>query len=179
MGQASSGLTQYDMEELIAAAGGVFNQAEVEGLYKRFRSLDRGRKGYISGDEFLQIPELSINPIAQRVVRVFESVNFKDYIRLVAPFSQRATREAKLAAMFYVYDVDGDGLIGREDLALMLRQLAGSSLSEEELHALVDMSMKEAGHEAAKIGGLNQTLFNRALEGVDLKGMTVEMPHEW
>jgi hypothetical protein len=40
-------------------------EAEVEGLYKRFRALDRGRKGYISGDEFLQIPELSINPIAQ------------------------------------------------------------------------------------------------------------------
>ncbi len=34
-------------------------------MYKRFRALDRGRKGYISGDEFINIPELSINPIAQ------------------------------------------------------------------------------------------------------------------
>jgi serine/threonine-protein phosphatase 2B regulatory subunit len=27
--------------------------------------MDRGRKGYISGEEFISIPELSINPIAQ------------------------------------------------------------------------------------------------------------------
>lgn len=40
-------------------------QVEVESLYKRFRALDRGRKGYISGDEFHAIPELSINPICQ------------------------------------------------------------------------------------------------------------------
>ena len=53
------------------------NQAEIESLYKRVRSLDRGRKGYISADEFLAIPELSINPVAQRLVRLFECCNFK------------------------------------------------------------------------------------------------------
>jgi len=41
------------------------NQAELGGLYKRFRALDRGRKGYLSGEEFMLIPELSINPLAQ------------------------------------------------------------------------------------------------------------------
>lgn len=40
-------------------------QDEIGGLYKRFRALDRGRKGYLSGEEFLLIPELSINPLAQ------------------------------------------------------------------------------------------------------------------
>jgi serine/threonine-protein phosphatase 2B regulatory subunit len=69
MGQASSlGLTQHDVEEVMAYCDGAWNQEEIEGLYKRFRSLDRGRKGYISGDEFLDIPELSINPIASRLV---------------------------------------------------------------------------------------------------------------
>ncbi len=41
----------------------------MESLYKRFRSLDRGRKGYISAEELMGIPELSINPLAQRLVR--------------------------------------------------------------------------------------------------------------
>jgi Ca2+-binding EF-hand superfamily protein len=45
------------------------NQYEIESLYKRFRSLDRGRKGYISAEELMSIPELSINPLAQRLVR--------------------------------------------------------------------------------------------------------------
>ena len=46
------------------------NQYEVEALYNRFRALDKGRKGYITADEFLAIPELSINPLAQRLVRI-------------------------------------------------------------------------------------------------------------
>jgi hypothetical protein len=37
------------------------------------------------------------------------------------------------------------GLIGREDLSLMLRQLAGGTLSEEEVQTLVAMAMEEAG----------------------------------
>jgi hypothetical protein len=41
----------------------------VVALYKRFRSLDRSRKGYISAEELMSIPELSINPLAQRLVR--------------------------------------------------------------------------------------------------------------
>jgi Ca2+-binding EF-hand superfamily protein len=45
-------------------------QPEVESLYKRFRSLDRARKGYISAEELMSIPELSINPLAQRLVRL-------------------------------------------------------------------------------------------------------------
>ena len=74
------------------------SQGEIEALYQRFRSLDRGHKvdcgmllqrvycmhvtcscfqGYISAEEFMNIPELSINPLAQRLERIFESVNFK------------------------------------------------------------------------------------------------------
>lgn len=33
-------------------------------LYKRFRELDKGHKGYISSDELLNVPELSLNPLA-------------------------------------------------------------------------------------------------------------------
>ena len=75
------------------------SQGEIEALYHRFRALDRGHKvkpvnkhrrensqvdflerswqGYISAEEFMNIPELSINPLAQRLERVFESVNFR------------------------------------------------------------------------------------------------------
>ena len=33
------------------------NQEEIESLYGRFRILDRGRKGYLTGEELLNIPE--------------------------------------------------------------------------------------------------------------------------
>lgn len=162
-----------------AQACDAVTQVEIESLYKRFRTLDRGRKGYISGDEFLSIPELSINPIAQRIVRVFESVNFKDFIRLLAPFSGKAPRDLKLKGMFTVFDIDEDGLVGREDLAVMLRQLTGSHLSEEELHELVNKAMEEAGSVTLSKGGLDFTAFKQALDGVDLSNMVVEVPVEW
>lgn len=34
-------------------------------------------QGYISAEEFMNIPELSISPLAHRLERVFESVNFR------------------------------------------------------------------------------------------------------
>jgi serine/threonine-protein phosphatase 2B regulatory subunit len=85
------------------------SQREIESLYERFRTLDKGRKGYIHADELLGIPELSINPILSRLGRLFESVNFKEFVKLLAPFSARASRDDKLEAMFLIYDVDGDG----------------------------------------------------------------------
>lgn len=84
-------------------------QIQIEVLYRRFRSLDRARKGFISAEEFLGIPELSINPLAQRLVRMFESVNFREFVKVLSAFSPKASRADKIAFMFQVYDVDGDG----------------------------------------------------------------------
>jgi hypothetical protein len=40
--------------------------------------------GYISEDELLNIPELAISPLAPRVVQVFQNLNFKDFVRMLA-----------------------------------------------------------------------------------------------
>eukprot|EP00803_Ostreobium_quekettii_P008974 evm.model.scf_437EXC.11 EVM.evm.TU.scf_437EXC.11 scf_437EXC:66948-68756(-) len=110
MGQAMSyGLTQNDVEEVATYSGGVFTQAEIGSLYKRFRSLDRGRRGYVTAEELMNIPELSINPLCQRIIRFYEGVNFMEFCRMLAPFSERATHEMKVAAILEVFDVDGDG----------------------------------------------------------------------
>lgn len=42
-------------------------------------------------------------------VRLFESVNFLDFARLLAAFSDRCSYEEKVRFIFKVYDVDGDG----------------------------------------------------------------------
>jgi hypothetical protein len=42
-------------------------------------------------------------------VRSFESVNFLDFARLLAAFSDRASYDEKVRFIFRVYDVDGDG----------------------------------------------------------------------
>jgi hypothetical protein len=37
------------------------------------------------------------------------------------------------------------GLIGREDMGIMLRQLAGASLTDDDLAALIDTAMRVRG----------------------------------
>eukprot|EP00775_Hariotina_reticulata_P005948 gene5948-6187_t len=138
MGQAiSGGLTQRDVDDVIDSCNGAWSQPEVESLYKRFRSLDRGRKGYISAEELMGIPELSINPLAQRLVSKF-------------------------------------GLVTYDDMQIMLRQLAGSSISDDDINALVRRALQEAGSPE----GLSLKDFRSVLTPHDLVGMVVEVPTE-
>eukprot|EP00879_Flechtneria_rotunda_P006048 GHRR01006361.1.p1 GENE.GHRR01006361.1~~GHRR01006361.1.p1 ORF type:complete len:177 (+),score=40.60 GHRR01006361.1:232-762(+) len=175
MGQAiSGGLTQRDVDDVISNCNGAWTQPEVESLYKRFRSLDRGRKGYISTEELLGIPELSINPLAQRLARQFESVNFLDFARLLAAFSHRADYEDKVKLIFKGYDVDGDGLVTADDMQIMLRQLAGSSLTDDDISCLVRKALQEADSPQ----GLTLEAFKKVLKPQDLQGMVVEVPTE-
>lgn len=175
MGQAISvGLTQHDVDEVISRCNGAWTQPEVESLYKRFRSLDRARKGYISAEELMSIPELSINPLAQRLVRLFESVNFLDFAQFLAAFSDRASYEEKVKFIFWVYDVDGDGVVTFDDMQIMLRQLAGSTVSDEDINTLVKRALAEANAPQ----GLTLQKFKETLSAQELAGMVVEVPTE-
>ncbi len=68
-----------------------------------------GVQGFITSEEFLSIPELSINPLAKRLAFFFESINFKEFLGLLSAFSSKASRDEKLRFMFNVFDVDGKG----------------------------------------------------------------------
>ncbi|KAK9819212.1 hypothetical protein WJX74_006100 [Apatococcus lobatus] len=176
MGQVMSyGLTQTDVEELRTHSGGKFSQQEIEALYKRFRSLDRGRKGYISAEEFMNIPELSINPLSHRLERMCESINFKEFVGLLAAFSRNASREDKLKAIFAVYDIDGDGIVTADDLGLMLRHLAGSSLGEENITMIVQRAFEEGGVTGK---GFAFDDFAHALQGSPVQ-LQVDIPSDW
>jgi Ca2+-binding EF-hand superfamily protein len=91
----------------------------------------------------LNIPELAINPLAPRIVQLFVNVNFKEFCRLLSLLSKNANEKSKISFMFRVYDVDADGIVSRNDLEIILRQLVGSTLSEEKIDALVQKAMNE------------------------------------
>ena len=52
----------------------------------------------------------------------------QDFVYLLSAFSVRAAVEDKVNLIFMMYDSDGDGLVSTDDMELMLRQLAGSTL---------------------------------------------------
>ena len=120
------------------------------------------------------IPELSINPLSQRLVALFENTNFQDFVRKVSLFSDKAPFEEKLRFMFTVWDVDGDGRISQEDLEHVLRQRAGSSLNEGELRAVAQRVLREAGVEAG--GGMGLQNFREVFNGDGLSGMRIDPP---
>lgn len=38
------------------------------------------RQGFITAEEVLSIPELSINPLAKRLAYMYDSINFKEFL---------------------------------------------------------------------------------------------------
>ncbi|KAG6519550.1 hypothetical protein ZIOFF_023044 [Zingiber officinale] len=132
MGNASAMLTQYDIEEVQDHCNYLFSQQEIVALYSRFCQLDRTAKGFISSDEFLSIPEFSLNPLSQRLLKMVDGLNFKDFVAFLSAFSPQATTQQKIEFIFKVYDADGKGRVTFKDLLEVLRDLTGSFMSEEQ-----------------------------------------------
>ncbi|GAB4820563.1 hypothetical protein N2152v2_007609 [Parachlorella kessleri] len=196
MGQAASyGLTQYDVDELIAYTNGACESSFAQ-RFLRFlqetgtatrlrgnlgmnliRSLQspKQKSGFITSEEFLSIPELSINPLSKRLAFFFESINFKEFLGLLTAFSSKASRDEKLRFMFNVFDVDGDGAINEEDLTLILRQLAGSGLSDSEVANLVRRVFAATG--ASTDRGITFAEYRNALSGTHIE-LQVDVPAE-
>lgn len=73
-----------------------FSAAQIERLYSRFESLDKGGIcGSLSRQDFLRIPELAINPLCDRIVHMFfvdcdadhDRINFRQFMQVLATFN--------------------------------------------------------------------------------------------
>ncbi|KAL6911962.1 hypothetical protein ACP4OV_000767 [Aristida adscensionis] len=146
MGNASSMLTQYDIEEVQEHCNYLFSQQEIVSLYERFCQLDRSAKGFISEDEFLSIPEFSLNPLSKRLLRMVDGLNFKDFVAFLSTFSAKASLRQKIELIFKVYDIDGKGKVTFKDLLEVLRDLTGSFMSEEQREKVLNKVLEEAGY---------------------------------
>ncbi|KAG5523275.1 hypothetical protein RHGRI_035186 [Rhododendron griersonianum] len=129
MGNASSTLTQYDIEEVQEHSNNLFSQQEIVSLYKRFCQLDRNSKGFISADEFLSVPEFAMNPLSQRLLKMADGLNFKEFVAFLSAFSTKAI-------IFKVYDSDSNGKVTFNGILEVLRDLTGSFMSDEQREVL-------------------------------------------
>eukprot|EP00249_Psilotum_nudum_P005765 c19187_g1_i1 orf=262-789(+) len=173
MGNASSMLTQYDIEDVQKHCGGLFLQWEIVALYQRFCQLDRNGKGFISADEFLSVPEFAVNPLSQRMLRMLDGLNFKDFVALLSAFSAKTSPRRKVEFIFKVYDADGDGKVTKDDILEVLRDMSGSFLSEQQRQQVVNQALDESGF--SKGSTLTLQDFLKVLEEAGLK-MEVEVP---
>ncbi|XP_058774104.1 uncharacterized protein LOC131648359 [Vicia villosa] len=146
MGSASSMLTQYDIEEVQEHCNHLFSQQEIVCLYQRFCQLDRNAKGFISSDEFLSIPEFVMNPISQRLLKMVDGLNFKDFVAFLSAFSTKASAHQKIELIFRVYDSDHNGKVSFKDILQVLKDLSGSFMSDEQREEVLSQVLKEAGY---------------------------------
>ncbi|KAJ0746857.1 putative EF-hand domain-containing protein [Helianthus annuus] len=162
MGNTSSMLTQYDIEEVQEHCNNTFSQQEIVSLYQRFCQLDRNSGGFISADEFLSVPEFAVNPLSQRLFRMVDGLNFKEFVAFLSAFSSRATLQHKVECKVYdlwqfefikvvvfifkVYDFDGNGKVAFSDLLDVLRDLTGQFISEQQRELVLTHVLEEAGY---------------------------------
>jgi len=74
---------------------------DIKDLYRRFRRLDRTHAGYLTSNEFQLIPELSMNPLCERIIALFDEdrsdrVNFRRFVRTLAVFHPQTPVADKL-----------------------------------------------------------------------------------
>ncbi|EPS69368.1 hypothetical protein M569_05396 [Genlisea aurea] len=173
MGNSSSMLTQYDIEEVQEHCRHTFSQQEIVSLYERFCQLDRNGKGFISADEFMSVPEFAVNPLSQRLLRMLDGLNFKEFVAFLSGFSSRASLQQKVEFIFKIYDCDGNGKVSFNEMVDIMRDLTGHFISEEQREEVVGQVVEEAGYSRDSV--LVPADFMKIVGCCNLK-MEVEVP---
>lgn len=160
-----------------------FTPNQIERLYSRFTSLDRGDCGTLSRDDFLRIPELAINPLGERIVHAFfnesgcDRVNFRQFMHVLSCFrpikqnqttdNRLNTRAQKLMFAFKMYDLDNDDLISKDELLAVLHMMVGANISEEQLSSIAERTILEADQNGDQMISFEE--FCKALERSDVE----------
>ncbi|XP_050125530.1 uncharacterized protein LOC126602656 [Malus sylvestris] len=124
----------------------ILSQQEIVSLYQRFCQLDRSGGGFISSDEFLSVPEFAVNPLSQRLLKILDGLNFKEFVLFLSAFSSRASLQQKIEFIFKVYDSDGNGKVAFSDMLDVLRDLTGQFISEQQREQVLTHVIEESGY---------------------------------
>ncbi|KAI6709132.1 hypothetical protein JHW43_008322 [Diplocarpon mali] len=165
MGNASSAMLDTIVQ------GSNFDRDEVERIRKRFMKLDKDNSGTIERDEFLSLPQISSNPLATRMIAIFDEdgggdVDFQEFVSGLSAFSSKGNKEQKLKFAFKVYDIDRDGFISNGELFIVLKMMVGSNLKDQQLQQIVDKTIMEA--DLDRDGKISFAEFTRMVENTDV-----------
>lgn len=160
-GRISVQLSVDDSSDIANKTG--FSVAQINKLYHRFTQLDKEDKGHLSRDDLMAIPELAINPLADRIVDLFlphhsqgaesSKCTFLKFCEILAHFrptnSKTKTKDPnspieKTKLVFDVFDRTNTGRVTREELLEVLRLMVGSNISEDQLMAIAERAIVEA-----------------------------------
>ncbi|KAJ8328028.1 hypothetical protein BDV3_005346 [Batrachochytrium dendrobatidis] len=171
MGSQASSLEPEELAELQKLS--TFSLAEINSLYRRFQHLDKENIGRIALEELHAIPELAVNPLAQRIHAVFDldgrnEIDFRQFLSVLSVFSKDAKREEKLNFAFRIYDVNGDGLLDKTDLTHIVKLMVGSNVPDIEVEKMVQQTIMDADT-LDRDGAISFAEFKRAMFNADVE----------
>ncbi|KAK4215908.1 hypothetical protein QBC37DRAFT_371484 [Rhypophila decipiens] len=172
MGNTTSNM----LDDIVQASN--FDKNEVDRLKKRFMKLDKDNSGTIEREEFLSLPQISSNPLATRMIAIFDEdgggdVDFQEFVSGLSAFSSKGNKEQKLRFAFKVYDIDRDGYISNGELFIVLKMMVGNNLKDQQLQQIVDKTIMEA--DLDKDGKISFEEFTKMVENTDVSlSMTLD-----
>ncbi|KAK4979609.1 Calcineurin subunit B [Elasticomyces elasticus] len=100
--------------------------------------LDKDNSGTLSRAEFLSLPTIASNPLATRLLALFDSdasdsIDFAEFVNTLSIFSSKGGKEEKMRFLFSVYDLDRDGYVSNGELWLVLKCMVGGNLKDGQL----------------------------------------------
>lgn len=122
---------------------------DVDKLYHHFLRIDADGNGVIDRQELMTLPSVSGNPLAGRLLELFDTdqsgdINFGEFVSGLSIFSSRTDPKKKLRFAFDIYDLDQDGYISNGELFVALRLMTGEHLKPVQLQQIVDKTIRDA-----------------------------------
>lgn len=154
MGINSSILTPQDLERLKKETD--IKGRDIKKFHKKFKVLDKDKKGYVSVDDLVHIPEIEQNPLNFYIAKYLtngndkEAISFEAFIKVIDIFKNNKIEE-QYQFMFNLFDFDKDGKISNEDMIVNFGLLLGNSLNKEQIGEIVDKTIAEFAEDKKSI----------------------------
>ena len=142
----SKELTSKDIQKLKEETD--FNQKEIKKSHKKFCALDKDKKGYVSINDLVSIPEVENNPLRYHIAQCMngnrenEEITFDSFIQVIDMFKNNKVEE-QYKFLFGLFDFDKDGKISDMDMLINFKLLLGNSLNEQQIKDIVDKTINE------------------------------------
>jgi Ca2+-binding EF-hand superfamily protein len=140
---ADVGLEQEEVDALCATTP--LDEEDVIVIRSKFLALAPDADGRVSRSRLERMAEVAVNPLGSRLCHVFSgtgdgSLDFVEFVDMFSCMSKSAPADVKLSVAFRIYDIDGDGFIGRDDVQRTLELIAGAPGNYRDANVTVEVA---------------------------------------
>ena len=171
-----------------------FNRSQIHKLYIRFQHLDKDKKGYLVREDLINVPQVAINPVGEKIVEAFlprthldpngrpvksTRITFSQFVRTFAvfrPIHKNEAKDSKLANskenktrfLFNLIDASRNGTLSRSEIIEVLEMMVGAQVSHDQLVMIAERLIQEADKNSK--GTVDFEEFMEAVTEVDIEG---------